>query len=276
MANEGRKQWHIKLINTRTKKFLLDNVGKFQVYTAGAATRVAIFDVAGAAITQETDNVSYASGAMVDGTLNFYTARTITNLDISILTDGGRAYFLDGVTQSQHRVDVDPDQTEWVLTVAFGDKTSSNIVRPLGFAAKAGMLIKDVIVNVKTAFIGAAATANTFDFGRSADANGFINGITLSAIAFKKAIVVSTTGLVAAASQLVGADLMDVLAVATSTATTFFSRKTYLSPANSTSGNLVVQRVSVLTASFTASAARVGNGYVYYLYTLLPAIQTEA
>lgn len=275
-ANQGRREWHIKLLNTRTKRFVDDDTGKFQIYTAGSAARPTIFNSAGASATQEVVGTSYLSQTMTDATLTFYTARSVSAVDVSILTAGGRAYFLDGLNSSEHRIDVDPDQTEWVLCVAFDDRASATTIRPLGFQLRPGMVVKDLVVNVKAAFTGAAATAATYDFGRSGDPNGLIDGLTLSAITLKRLQPISTTGIIAAA-QIVGLDLEQHQADVSTTNLGYFTRHPYVPVGTITgvaSNNLVLQRVTNLTASFTAAAASAGSGYVYYMYTLLPAIQT--
>jgi len=276
VANEGRREWNIRLVNTRTKQFVNDDAGVFQVFTAGAANHVTIFDSAGASATQEVSRVSYLSQTMTDGALRFWTARTVSNVDVSVLTAGGRAYFLDNLVQSRHRVDVDPEATEFVLTALWSEGGSVTTVKPNGFQLKPGMVIKDLIFNVTIAPTGSLAAARTFDFGRSGDPNGFANAQPLSAVAYFRPIVRSSTGLLAAANQPIGADLARFLAVPTATAETFASRHVYL-PAGTITGlasnNLTYNRAGAHTGSITNTDANVGEGYVYYLYTLVPAVQ---
>lgn len=276
MANEGRREWNINLINSRTKKLVSDSAGVFQVYSAGIPERAQIFTAAGADISQQLSafNDDYNSATMTSGTLRFWTARTISTVDVSILTAGGRAYFLDNIKQSTHRVDVDPDAQDFVLTVAFGDRGKASHVRKLGFALKQGMVVKDVIINCKRLFAGAAVADANVDVGRSGDANGFLALAELSVTGFKQGTyTLSSTGAVTA--SLRGADLEDFEVGATSGQQGFGSRKPFLALTGSATNNLTMQRVTTITAATIGEAVLNGRAYVHYMYTLLPAIGTQ-
>src|SRR3970040_541198 len=130
MANVNLRHYFLKLVNTRTKRPLDDDSGDFQVYTAGAAARATIYNAAGTQLTQEVVGTSFISRDMTDGTIEFYTDQSVSSVDVSILTAGGRAYFLKSLTPSQHRVDVDPEKENYTLVAAFNDKASSTPVRP--------------------------------------------------------------------------------------------------------------------------------------------------
>jgi hypothetical protein len=269
MANSTLRHYFLKLVNTRTKKPLNDDSGDYQVYTAGSPARATIYNAAGTQLTQEVVGTSFISRDMTDGTLEFYTDRSVSSVDVSILTAKGRAFFLKGVTASQHRVDVDPERAEYLLVAAINDKASSTTVRPLGFQLRKGMVVKDVLVKVTTAFTGAAAASNQYNIGRSGDIDGFLDVITLSSAGFKDSRpVLSTTGLV---KSRLGADLATYHASSTG-GVDFYVRKSYIAVTGVASNNLAVRRqtAATLTASFTGQA---GKAYIYYMYTLLP---TEA
>lgn len=271
MAIVNLRPYFVKLVNTRTKRPIDDDTGVYQVYTAGAATRATIYNAAGTQLTQEVVGTSFISRTMTDGTLEFYTARSVSSVDVSILTAGGRAYFLKGLTASQHRADVDPEQTEFTLVAAFNDKASCTTVRPLGFKLRRGMVVKDVFVKVTAAFAGAAAASNRYSVGRSGAATGFLNNITLSSVGFKQgAPTVSTTGVVLA--NRYGASLSQFHASSTG-GVDFYVRKSYIAATATASNNLVVKRQTgaTLTHSFTnTGVSGAGKGYIYYQYTLLP------
>lgn len=273
MAQVTLRHYFLKLVNTRTKKPLNDDSGDFQVYTAGAATRASIYDAAGTQLTQEVVGTSFISRDMTDGTIEFYTQRSVSSVDISVLTAKGRAYFLKGITASQHRVDVDPERTEYTLVAAFNDKASCTTVRPIGFQLRKGMIVRDVIVKVTAAFAGAAAASNRYNVGRSGDADGFLDDVTLSSVGFKDSRpVLSTTGLV---KSRLGADLATYHASSTG-GVDFYVRKSYIAATGVASNNLVVlrQTAATLTHSFTnTGVSGAGKAYIYYFYTLLP---TEA
>lgn len=271
MANSSFREWFLQLRDTVLDKPIDDDAGVYQVYTAGSAVRQAIYNSAGTALTQEVVGSSFISRTMADGKIRFFTQVTCSSVDLSVLTNKGRSYFLKSLAPSQHTVHVDPTVQDYVLVAAFNDKASCTTVRPLGFKLRKGMLIKDVRVNVTAAFAGAAAASNRYSVGRSAAALGFINNLTLSAVGFRNpAPTMSTTGF--SVGNRYGTDIS--LFHASSTGfVDFYVRKSYIAPATSTSGNLVVKRqtAATLTHSFTnTGTSGAGKGYIYFMYTLLP------
>ena len=271
------REYNLQLVNTRTKKTIDDDSGKFQVYTAGSPARARIYDVAHTELTQEVVGSSFISRTMVNGTITFYTDIAVSAVDISVLTAGGRWFFLKGIRPDQQRVDVNPDELEYVGVAAINDKASCTTVRPLGFQMRKGMLIHDVRLKVVSAFGGAAAASNRYSVGRSGNALGFLNNITMSAVGFKAGDpTVSTTGVVVASRY--GADL-GKFHMSSTAFVDFFTRKSYMAATGVNSNNLVVKRqtAATLTHSFTNTGVS-GNGkaYIYYLYTLLPTEATQA
>lgn len=272
--NSNYREWFVQLYDTWKDKPLDDDSGKFQVYTAGTATRQTIYNAAGTALTQEVVGTSFVSRTMTDGKIRFFTKNTCSSVDISILTARGRSFYLKALPPSQHRVDVDPMRTSYTLVAAFNDKASCTTVRPLGFQLKKGMKINDVRVQVTAAFAGAAAASNRYSVGRSAAALGFINNLTLSAVGFRNpAPTPSTTGF--AIGNRYGTDLSYFHSSSTG-GVDLYVRKSFIAPATSTSGNLVVKRqtAATLTHSFTnTGVSGAGKGYIYFFYELLPTEQ---
>jgi hypothetical protein len=271
MAASNYREWFLQLRDTVLDKPIDDDTGKYQVYTAGSAVRQTIYAASGATLTQEVVGTSFISRTMTDGKIRFFTNATCSSLDISILTAKGRAYFLKALAPSQHTVHVDPTTNSYVLVAAFNDKASCTTVRPIGFQLKKGMMINDVRVQVTAAFAGAAAASNQYSVGRSGAALGFINNLTLSAVGFRNpAPTPSTTGF--AIKSRYGSDLSYFHSSSTG-GVDLYVRKSFIAPATSSSGNLVVKRqtAATLTHSFTnTGVSGAGKGYIYYMYTLLP------
>ena len=269
-----RREYFVQLWNTRTQAPIDDDSGTYQVYTAGTPDRASITDAAGATMTQEVVGTSFVGQTMTDGEIHFFTNVTVSSVDISVLTAGGRSYFLKGITRSSGRVDVDPDQQNYVLVVGINEKASSTTVRPLGFQLRKGMLVHDVLVKVTAAFNGAAAASSEFDLGRSADPNGLVVACNASVTGFFQFHGLgSTTGIVRQ-HTLYGADLLSYKLTSTGTISSidWYIKKSYLAKTGVASNNLVYKRGTALTASITAQS---GKGYVYYVYTLLPGMSAS-
>jgi hypothetical protein len=276
MAASNFREYYLQLYNTRKDRPIDDDTGSFQVYQPATPVRQTIYNAAGTTLTQEVVGTSFLSRTMTDGRIRFFTNHTASSVDVSILTAGGRSYFLKGLTSSDHRVDVDPEKQEYVLVAAFNDKASATTVRPLGFRLRKGMAVNDVIVKVTAAFAGAAAASNRYSVGRSGAALGFANNLTLSAVGFKVPEVLrSSTGLFL--TRIRGTDLSFFEAGTTVKDPGMYARKSYLAVTAVVSNNLVVKRqtAATLTHSFTnTGVSGAGKGYIYYFYTLLPTETT--
>jgi len=267
------REYFLQLVNTRTKRPINDDTGDFQVYQPGVPVRQTIRSIAGATLTQEVVGTSYLSRDMTDGQIHFHTNLSASIVDISVLTAGGRAYFLKGVTPSQHRIDVDPEKLEYVLTVAINERHSHTTIVPIGFRLRKGMIVEDVFVKVTTAFNGSAAASNAQNVGRSGDRDGLLDGIVLSSVGYKQgAPVMSTTGVVT--TMRYGADLAKIVTSTTGDLEAYV-RKVYFAQTAVVSNNLTISRLTAAThtgASFTVAD---GQGYVFFVYKLSPVEATE-
>lgn len=261
-----RKQFHLQLVNTRTKLPIDDDTGSFQVYTAGSPVRLSITDAAGATATQEVALGAFVSRTMTDGQLNFYTAISVTQVDISVLTAKGRSYFLKGINVSRQRVDVDPERSDYTLVVAINDKASSTTLRQLGFQAKKGMVISDVYAKVTSAFRGALTANNMINVGIAGDSDAFAKNLLIQTTGYKQILVHSTTGKIFA-TQFAGVELANWDTASFQTVLGWFSRKKYFVP---TATQLCVAKAVALTGTMTGTAAAGGKAYLFFKYELDP------
>lgn len=265
MSLVNLRHYFASIVNTRTKKPIDDDTGSFQVYTVSTPTRATIYNAAGVALTQATQFGNFVSRTMTDGIVEFWTDRSVSSVDVSVLTAGGRSYFLKGLKPSQHRVDVDPEQTEFTLVVGTNDSASSTAQRNLGFQAKKGMIIKDVFVKTTTAFVGAATASNRLNIGVAGNSAGLAKLLDVSATGYHQIKPHSTTGKIFA-TQFAGSLLADWQTASNATAPGWYARKPYFVP---TATQLTVARAAALTGTMTGTNAR-GKGYIFFVYSLDP------
>jgi len=264
MASNMR-EWFVQLKNERLDKPIDDDTGVYQVYTAGSPTRQAIFNSAGTALTQAVAFGNFVSRTMTDGILRFFTNATCSSVDVSVLTAGGRAYFLKALAPSQHSKAVDPERTEFTLVVGTNDSASSTAQRNLGFQAKKGMIIKDVYVKTTTAFVGAATASNRLNIGVAGDSDALARLLDVSATGYHQIKVHSNTGKIYA-TQFAGVQLADWDTSSGQTVMGWFTRKFYFVP---TATQLTIARTTVLSGTMTGTNAR-GKGYIFFVYGLDP------
>jgi hypothetical protein len=268
-ANSALKEFYLQLVNTRTKRPVDDDAGSYQVYQPGSPTRQTIRDAAGTTLTQAVQFGNFVSRTMTDGIINFFTAQTVTSVDISILTNGGRSYFLKGVAPSQKRVDVTPEDSRYTLIVGINDSASSTALRSTGFTLRKGMIIDDVFVKVTTAYAGAATGNNSINIGIAGDSDAFVKLMNVTATGYKQIRVHSSTGKIFA-TQFAGVQLADWDTSSGQTVMGWFTRKKYFTP---TATVLSFARAVTLTGSMTGTNAK-GKGYLFVTYSLDPTVTT--
>lgn len=253
-------EWAFQLYNRRTGRPISDATGLYRVLTANTATVQTIYkDAQGTSLTQPA---TLASGAG-----RFFTDSSFTTVDLTMLTASGQSYFVEGLTPSQHRVDVDPEKLEYTFIVDWQGTTGCGVAAATGFSLLAGMKIKDVNIHVTT-----ASTATAFDFGVSGTPKGFASLAITSATGWKQNDVImisseSATFPIVQAVQKRGSLLVDWATGFSATATTgrstgFFSKKPYI----------VTATTALVYGPAETQTAATANGYIYISYDLLPTI----
>jgi len=232
------KEWYFQLVDMRTMLPIDDDTGVYNVLTENDPSEVTIY-------SDDSGSTGTNPGTMTDGVIRFWTDSATTIVDVSILTANGHAFFLESVTQSQHRVNVIPEVMTNTLIMPYQVVGASETVVDTGFDLSANMLVRDVYLHCT-----AAATGGVLDVGTSTDQDGLINASTISA-----------TGWWVIDEGLVSAPAIGELLLAT--LTNSHVRRKHVR-ANATSGANIVY--SNLTVCSTA-----GEGYIYMTYDRLPA-----
>jgi hypothetical protein len=128
-----------------------------------------------------------------NGRVKFWTARSVTNLDISYMTAAGIAGFLSNVPFSRHRILVDSQARSHILVVPIGFSSAAEV--DTGFDLPiANLLVKDVSLRVTT-----VDATETVDIGILAgeaggDADGFLLVMDVATAGFVNAYPVITGG----------------------------------------------------------------------------------
>ena len=173
-TNSNYTEYHVQLFDTRTKKPIDDDTGLCNVLTASTAAEATIY----------TDNNGTSASnplTITDGEIHFYTASSVTSVDLSILTATGFAVFVEGLTPSQHRVDVDPDRTKMnTLILPYSMNSACDALIDTGFNLIAGMKVKDVFIHTTT-----ASTGDGLYVGVSGTTAGFLSVVSTVATGFK-------------------------------------------------------------------------------------------
>jgi hypothetical protein len=237
------REWQLYLFERQSSGVdtpIDDDAGVINILTADDPSEVTIYaDGAGAAT---------ASNPMTftNGKVRFWTADSVSSIDVTGQTAKGHAFFVQGISESNHRIVVDPNRMDQCLVIPYQVVGASETVVDTGFDILANMLIKDVWLHVTTVGTGAS-----LEVGTSTDSDGFLDAVSVATTGYP------TTALeeaLVSTSSLIGA----LLANATGTNVRKLHKR-----ANATSGANIVY--SNATSSSTA-----GEGYIYVNYIRVP------
>ena len=250
-------EWYFQLFNRRTGRPISDSTGLYRVLTNGAATNVTCYsDANGTSLTMPA--------TLASGVGRFWTDVATTSVDVTILTAAGQSFFVEGLTQSQHRVDVDPESLEYTFITNFNMNTASAVAIASGFSLIAGMKINDAYAHVTSVSTGTAAF-----FGVSGTPTGLANLVPSTVTGWKSldAVIVEDTegSSVVAGVQNRGSLLVDYR--------TGLSGITWSigSPGNFNKLPYIVTAATALVyGPKITNTAGLGTGYLYIRYELLP------
>ena len=193
-------EWYVQLVDGRLDKVIDDDSAVYNVLTADDPSEVTLY-------SNESGTSQANPGTMTDGVIQFWTDSATTSVDISVLTANGHAFFLEGITQSTHRIVVWPDRIENTLILPYQVVGASEAIVDTGFDISAKMLIKDVFIHVTTVGTGAA-----LDIGTSTDSDGFADGVSAGTTGYPATLLeealVSTSSLIGALlANITGTDV---------------------------------------------------------------------
>jgi hypothetical protein len=164
-------EWAIQLENARTGNPIDDDSGKFYVLTAGSAAQATIYsDQSGTAITQPC--------TLTDGKYRFFTATSVTSVDITGVTALGQAFFVDGLLPSNQKIFISNDQISQVLFVPLKFEASAALV-DTGFDLPAKCLINACLLKVTVADAGETIEVGFDNATEGGDLDGLINAAPL-------------------------------------------------------------------------------------------------
>lgn len=246
-------EYFVQLVNKRTKQAIDDDSGKYIVMTVDVPTLATIYsDNQGTAPAYVATNVA---GTITNGQIRFYTATSVTSVDLSILTADGQAVFVKGLTPSQHRVEVDVENTDQLLIFPYynyiptpyvsASITATGSAWSPGLAIPANAIVKDCWARTST-----LGTTSTINIGVSGTPSGLLAGVTAAVTGIHYPLTPEVTGGTATFAR--GTLLMATL--------TNLNLTNYVAAA-ATSLVFYNNTVTVLAAE---------KGWVYLSYELLP------
>ena len=169
-SNAQFRAWNIQLIDSQRKKPIDDDSAQMIVMTAGSPTAPTIYSDGYSGST--VSNAIRTPRTSVNGWFKFWTAKSVTSVDISVLTSTGEAFFYQDVSYNVGRLEINPVQLDYTLVVPFG--ASDNTEVDTGFDLPSGLLVKDAYIKVTTTDSGETLDAGLLSSESGGDADGFV------------------------------------------------------------------------------------------------------
>ena len=238
-----------------------DDTGKMMVLTEDTPDSPLLYsDEIGA--TQITETAGIGVVRFNNGKVRFFTAITVTAVDVCGITADGRTFSFNSVTPSQHLLMVNPNSSYQLAVFPFG--VSDNVETDTGLDLAVNSLISAIDVKVRVTTINAARTLDVGLLASEAggSAAGFVTAASMATLGFIELIPQITNGTVIdyVGTRFIGNLLATSIAGADAVATVGgFTPKVYRTDGTAKS------------ISYTGSAGSTTSaGYVYLSYRTLP------
>ena len=164
------REWYFTLVDAQTGESVDDDTAQLLVLTANAPTSPSIYsDNSGTSVS----NPVRTPRTFSNGRVRFWTDRSVTSVDLVLMTAKKQAYFLEDVPYSRHRLLVSAVDWSHTLVLPFG--VSDNTEVDTGIDLPGAVLVTDAHLKVTT-----VDATETLDFGLlSSEANGDADGFML-------------------------------------------------------------------------------------------------
>lgn len=173
-------RWSFQLVDTLRSDVqddIDDDAGKLIVLTEDTPDSPTLYSNEGGTTISETGGVGVLT--FRDGRVSFWTAATVTALDLTGITADGRAIGLNSVSSSVGRIPINPMQTRQTVAVPFGASDNAETDTGLDLPSNCLMTAFDVAINVTTTDATETIDAGLLSSESGGDANGFITAASV-------------------------------------------------------------------------------------------------
>jgi|CXWL01.1.fsa_nt_gi hypothetical protein len=168
-------KWSFQLVDVTqsyAQTSLDDDTGKVMVLTEDTPDSPTIYTDENGTTLTETGGIGVLT--ITNGRVSFFTAATVTAVDLSGITADGRAIGLNSVSSSVGRILVNPMGSRQTVAVPFGPNNNSEQDTGLDLPANCLMTAYNVSLRVTTADATETIDVGLLSGEAGGDANGFI------------------------------------------------------------------------------------------------------
>jgi hypothetical protein len=179
------KEWFIKLVDERNGRPIDDDTGVANILTAGNPDEITLTDKFGTSLANPL--------AFSNGELRFYTAKTVTSLDVSLLTATGYARYATSMSADEHTLKINREQRRQILVLPWLFNAGATET-DTGFDLPANCLVTDAHLRVTTLDAGETIDVGILSSESGGDADGFLKAMSIATAGFVNAYGVVTGG----------------------------------------------------------------------------------
>lgn len=186
----GLKHYKIQLASLNTGKNITDTGGMVYVATANSPSKATLYTAAGGAQSNPI--------APVNGMIEFYTADTVSAVDLYAMSPTGHAFIRKGVVASGENeiwLDTFTRRTELVVPFSIAD-TTTGTETDTGFDLPTNSIVDPMTlaVDVSTLESGKTIDVGILSSESGGDADGFMDGLSLTTAVTVFPAIGATTG----------------------------------------------------------------------------------
>lgn len=222
-------EWQLNLFDMRLNRPIADSTGLFTVITAGTPTvATAYSDAQGTALT--------LPATMNNGACRFFLDSSVTTVDFVCVTANGHSKYLRGVTPSNQRILIDPEQISHRMYVPFLTALSAAVTNA-GFTLSTNMLVRG-------AYARCSAVGSATGLLSCGTTTGSVTG-------FFNALILTVTGWLNLIEVSISNGFAGNLLLGQTTVTNQWTRA-FHRPANATSGISIIYQTDVTNTTGAA------------------------
>ncbi len=188
-------KWSFQLVDvtqSHAQSAIDDDTGKIMVLTEDAPDSPVIYTDENGTTLTETGGIGVLT--LTNGRVTFYTAATVTAVDLTGITADGRAIGINSVSSSQGRILINPHRTYQTVAVPFGPNNNSEQDTGLDLPANCLMTAWDVALRVTTLDATEDINVGILSSESGGDADGFIAVAPVGTAGFVELIGQTTGG----------------------------------------------------------------------------------
>lgn len=188
-------KWSFQLVDvarSSEQSAIDDDAGRVMVLTEDTPDSPVIYTDENGTTLTETNGIGVLT--LTDGRVTFYTAASVTAVDLTGITADGRAIGLNSVSSSVGRILIDPNRSSQLVGIPFGASDAAEKDTGLDLPSNCLITAQDVALRVTTTDATETIDVGLLSSESGGDADGFIAAASVANSGFVALLPTITDG----------------------------------------------------------------------------------